>query len=447
MAINIIDMIQDQLGDAVMAQAGNFLGLGESNPGVKSAMGAAIPTILGSLISKGATPSGASGILDMLTKGNHDGSIFDNLGSVLGGGNATSSLVNSGGSIVKSLLGNNMGSVVDMIAKVSGLKQGASSSLMSLAAPMVMGMLGKYVKNKALDAIGLSKFLGTQSRNVASALPAGMGSLLGLGSGNIEKAAATVSNAVEDTAGAGKSMLSRLLPLAVIALLGIGAYSWWSGTSATDVVGDAAGAVTDVAGAAANVAGDAAGAAADMAGDAAGAVGDAAGAVGEVAGDAAGAVGDAAGAVVNAATAAATKALEGVKFATGSVGEKFSNFLSSGKEGDEAFAFNNLNFTVGSSTIDAASLTEVDNLAKVLAAFKTVNIEVGGHTDNTGNAATNEKLSQERADSVKDRLIKQGIDGSRISTVGYGSKNPIADNATTEGKKKNRRIEVKVTKR
>jgi len=449
MAINLIDMIQDQLGDSVMSQAGKFLGAGES--GVKSAMGAAIPTILGSLISKGSTNSGATGILDMLTKGNHDGSIFNNMGSLFGGGDATNSLVNSGGSILKGLLGNKMGSVVDMIASVSGLKKGASSSLLSMAAPMVMGMLGRYVKNKALDAIGLSKFLGTQKSHVANALPAGMGNLLGFSGGNVgdsvRKAATTASHTVEATANEGKSMLSRLLPLALLALLGFGAFWMYNNSStATDAMGDVTGAVTDVAGAAAKKAGEATDAAANLAGDAAGAVGDAASATVAAAGDAANAVTDAAGNAVNAATAAATKALEGVKFAAGSVGDKFSKFLASGKTDGTAFSFDNLNFAVGSATIDAGSLTEIDNLAKILMAYKDINIELGGHTDNTGNADSNKTLSQQRAEAVKKRMVDQGVDGSRITAVGYGADKPVASNDTKEGQKQNRRTEVSIKK-
>ena len=462
MSVNLIEMLQDQLGDTVMSQAGKFLG--ENDSIVKSAMGAALPTILGSLITKSATPSGSKGLMDMLSSGGHDGSIFDNLGSMMDGGDATSGLMNAGNGILKGLMGNKMGGIIDIIASVSGMKKSNSSSLMSMAAPIVMGMVGRYVKNKAMDAVGLSKFLGGQSKHVASALPAGMGDLMGFSAGNmgnvgdnVKKMATAATGQVETAAAAGGSWLSKLLPLAFIAVLGAGAYWYFTGNSAMDVVGDAAGTVTgavgdvagaagDVAGAAAGAVGDAAGAVGDVAGDAAGAVGDAAGAGGNAAAGAAGAVASAAEGAVDAATAAATKALSGVMFATGPVGEKFSAFLASGKTSDEAFRFNNLNFAIGSANIDAASMSEIDNLAAVLNAYPNVTIEVSGHTDNTGNAAKNKTLSEARAKSVAARLTAKGIAANRITTVGYGAEMPAASNETAEGKKQNRRIEVKRTK-
>lgn len=458
MSVNLLQMLKDQMGDSVMSQAASFLG--ENDSVVKSAMGAALPSILGSLITKGATPTGASGILDMLNKGNHDGGILDNMGSIFGGGESSSTLMNVGSGLLKGMMGNKMGGIIDLVASASGMKRNNSSSLMSLAAPIVMGMLGRYVKNKALDAVGLSKFLGGQSKHVASALPTGMGDLLGFSKGtndygNVKKmatnTAATASSHVETAAATGGSWLSKLLPLALLALLGAGAYWFFTGKSATGAIGDAAGSVTEAAGNVVDATADAAGnvvdAAGDAAGAAAGAVGDVAAGAVDAAGDAAGAVAGAAAGAVDAATAAARKALDGVKFATGSVGEKFSAFLASGKDGDQAFRFNNLNFAIGSANIDAASISEVDNLAAVLKAYPNVNIEVSGHTDNTGNADKNKTLSDARAKSVAARLTEMGIAADRISTVGYGAEKPTASNDTAEGKKQNRRIEVRITKK
>ena len=69
-------------------------------------------------------------------------------------------------------------------------------------------------------------------------------------------------------------------------------------------------------------------------------------------------------------------------------------------------------------------------------------IEIRGYTDNVGNAYSNKKLSQERADAVRLWLVKKGIDALRITAIGFGIENPIADNSTEEGRKKNRRIEL-----
>jgi len=448
MAINLLDMLKDQIGDSVISQAGSFLGA--DNAGVKSAMGAALPSILGSMITKGSTSNGAGGLLDMINSGGHDGGVFDNLGSVLGGGDATSGFLNSGSGILKSLMGNQLGSVVDIIASVSGLKKGASSSIMSMAAPLVMGMVGRFVKSKALDAMGLGKFLGGQSKHVASALPSGMGNLLGFGSGmgdkmsgmgdKVEAAASTARETATAASSGGSSMLTRVLPL--LLLLGLGYFGWQMfGNKVGETVGDAAGAVTDVAGDVVDGAKGAADATMNAAGDV---VDGAAGVAGDMvdgAKDAAGATMDAAGDSMDGATKAAKEALGSVKFAAGSVGEKFSGFLSGDRSGDATFSFNNLTFATGSANIN--DMSEVNNLAAVLKAYPSVNIEVGGHTDSSGNADSNMKLSESRAAAVKAQLAAQGISADRVSVKGYGSTAPTTDNAADAA---NRRVEIKVVK-
>jgi len=67
-----------------------------------------------------------------------------------------------------------------------------------------------------------------------------------------------------------------------------------------------------------------------------------------------------------------------------------------------------------------------------------------GHTDNVGNASANLKLSQQRADAVRLQLIKNGVNPSNITSIGYGDSKPIADNSTAEGRELNRRTEIEV---
>ena len=74
------------------------------------------------------------------------------------------------------------------------------------------------------------------------------------------------------------------------------------------------------------------------------------------------------------------------------------------------------------------------------------NLEINGHTDNVGNAAKNLKLSQNRANAVKDFLATKGVEYVRIKAKGFGSKKPVASNKTPEGRQRNRRVEFKIVK-
>ena len=73
-------------------------------------------------------------------------------------------------------------------------------------------------------------------------------------------------------------------------------------------------------------------------------------------------------------------------------------------------------------------------------------LQVEGHTDATGGAARNRQLSQQRAESVRDYLVKAGVEGKRMVALGFGPDRPIADNATAEGQEKNRRVELNIVK-
>ena len=85
-------------------------------------------------------------------------------------------------------------------------------------------------------------------------------------------------------------------------------------------------------------------------------------------------------------------------------------------------------------------------MASILKAYPGVKVIVEGYTDNTGDAGANVTLSQARADAVKARLMVAGINAARISTKGFGSGNPVADNGTAEGRAQNRRIEMVIMK-
>lgn len=77
--------------------------------------------------------------------------------------------------------------------------------------------------------------------------------------------------------------------------------------------------------------------------------------------------------------------------------------------------------------------------------YGSVGVEIAGHTDEQGDAAYNQGLSQRRADAVRSYLTSKGVDASRLSGAGYGETQPVADNTTSEGRAQNRRVELRVT--
>jgi len=101
-----------------------------------------------------------------------------------------------------------------------------------------------------------------------------------------------------------------------------------------------------------------------------------------------------------------------------------------------------IQFQTGSTKFTKKSYTTLNDIAKLMRKVKSANLEVQGHTDNTGSEATNQRLSQKRAQAVVDFLIKKGIDEDRLRAIGYGSEMSIADNTTKEGREANRRVEL-----
>jgi OmpA-OmpF porin, OOP family len=102
-------------------------------------------------------------------------------------------------------------------------------------------------------------------------------------------------------------------------------------------------------------------------------------------------------------------------------------------------------FDTNKANIRKNSFKDVEALADVMKQYPELNVTIEGHTDNVGSDAYNKKLSQSRADAVKKYMVdKAGIDAKRITAIGFGEENPIADNATKDGRAKNRRVEAAV---
>ena len=100
-------------------------------------------------------------------------------------------------------------------------------------------------------------------------------------------------------------------------------------------------------------------------------------------------------------------------------------------------------FDVGKATLTQDLKTNLAKIAGILTIYKDANVQVEGHTDNVGGEDLNQKLSEKRASNVMDFLAGPGgIAAARLTSMGYGFSKPIADNATKEGRQKNRRVDL-----
>ena len=414
MSINLLDLVKSQLSGSVMSQAAKFLG--ESEGSTSTALGAVLPAVLGGFANHAATPSGASGLMDMLTKGNHDGSILSSFGSLLGNPEQAQGLVSSGGGILTSIFGDKVGGLVSAVASMAGIKSGAASSLMSMAAPLLMGAIGKQVTGGNMGVSGLTSLLAGQAPFIKAALPASMSSMLGFG--DVSSAAKNVTQKVEEVV----PSKTNLMPWLIGGALLLGGLFFYNSiqTKAAEAkeAMEAAALKTKMA------AEEAAKAAAAKASATAGAIND----LFKV---------SLPGGVV-------------LDVPKGSLEDTWCAWLSDKtKVADKTtwFNFDRLLFDTGKSTLQASSQAQLANVAAIMKAYPTTKIKIGGYTDNVGKPESNMKLSADRAAVVMVELTKMGVAAGRMASEGYGDKVPTGDNTTEAGRQMNRRIAVRVTEK
>ena len=134
--------------------------------------------------------------------------------------------------------------------------------------------------------------------------------------------------------------------------------------------------------------------------------------------------------------------LELPKLGAGQFFEESTLFIE--YEATRSFTFNALQFKTAKADLDPVSYVHLKNVVEVMKRKKDLNIQIVGHTDSDGEEQANQLLSLKRAESVKNYLVSQGIESTRIRCLGMGESKPIASNQTPEGKAKNRRTEIAV---
>lgn len=108
--------------------------------------------------------------------------------------------------------------------------------------------------------------------------------------------------------------------------------------------------------------------------------------------------------------------------------------------------FTDVLFATDSATLRPEATNDLNNAARIINSLGSVRIVVEGHTDATGSEAYNQQLSQRRADSVKRYLVQRGVSASRLATRGFGESRPQATNTTKEGRRQNRRVELRLAR-
>jgi len=173
----ILDLLNSDTGKGLINGIEQQLGVNKAS--IVKALGAALPMILGGMRNNSSSSSGASGLLGALLGGNHNGSILDSIGDIFGGGSAGGidhNVMTDGGKILGHVFGGQEQNAAHVVSKSSGIDLSQAMDIMKVAAPFVMGYIGKKMHgNGVSDQSGLKGLLGgllgndlDTSRDVAS---------------------------------------------------------------------------------------------------------------------------------------------------------------------------------------------------------------------------------------------------------------------------------------
>ena len=154
--MNLSDLLNSPVGQTIVKNVAGQFGLDEQQ--ASAAVNVAVPVILGGLNKNAQTPDGAESLNNALNS-KHDGSLLDNLGSVLGGGNLTD-LLTDGGGILGHVFGNNVNVVESGVAQKTGISADKIGPIIKILAPVVMAYIGKEKATNNVNAGGLGDLLG-----------------------------------------------------------------------------------------------------------------------------------------------------------------------------------------------------------------------------------------------------------------------------------------------
>jgi OmpA-OmpF porin, OOP family len=365
--------------------------------GVQKAIGAAIPTVLGSIASRSGEAGFINDLFQMVTHssagGSASGAAMSAIESMVGGGH--SPLVDMSKKLLGGLFGGSGDSVMSAIGRMAGLGT-SGSGIMGTVGALAISMLGNRVRAGGLSPAALGGALLGERNALMAAVPASIAGLLG----DRKAAAAPVAAAARGGVARASSGAPDNIFVGFVALVGAGLLAWYAMSRGKPAPTPEPVAIVAPAPTAPAMPG------ATLPGGAA------------------------------------------IQFADGGIESQLLAFIQdSTKPVDKTtwFEFDRLLFETGSATLQPTSFDQLNNIAEILKAYPAVSLKLGGYTDNVGRASANMKLSADRANTAIAELVKLGIANTRLTAEGYGDTVPVADNTTEEGRAKNRRTAARVT--
>jgi hypothetical protein len=386
MAINLLESAKSLFTPDVVSKASSIIG--ETPAKTQQAIGTAVPSLAGVLCNEASTPGGAAKVHNLITSAQLPGDLLSNASGTLAGGPQTDGLMRTGSGLVSSLLGDRAGSVANLVAGASGIQSSSASKLLSLVAPLLIGVIGRHLTSSGIGASGISSLMAGHKDSILAGIPSGLGSALGLANNsNICGAAPAPSvrpMAIQEPQRKGFPVWGWLLPLLLLAL----ALFAWRSFSRPHIERPRM-------------------------------------------------------ATISLPCGTTLSAQEGM------FTYNLANFMMRGSESDvpKRFTFDHLNFDSSTTNLTPDSRQTVDDVAAIMKCYPNSAVQLEGHTDSTGDPEANKRLSVARAETVKSEIVSAGVDPNRISTAGWGEEKPIASNDTDDGKAKNRRTELVVTKK
>ncbi|MCC6460045.1 MAG: OmpA family protein [Saprospiraceae bacterium] len=404
--VNILDTIYKHLAPQNIAEIARQVG--ESEGATAKAISGLAATFLAGLLQKAGDTEGITRIFHELEQFPTD--IDSKLDDLL----KTGKLPHHGpsdasGHLLSQLFGAKVPTVINGVAAFSGVQASSISTLLGIAGPYVMSLLAQRINSGALNVSGFINLLRADESRILSSVPSGLGAVLGFH----PETAASEAPAPQTTGSRWAISLLLLLGLGIALLFGI--RYWMIANTELNLRP----------------------------------VGEALNSTMQATKEITGALKDASEIV-----AGFMKTLPGGKEVKGNkegIESQLIAFIEdTNRPVDKTtwFNFDRLLFATNSTEIEMdRSAAQLSNMVDILKAYPTVQLRIGGYTDNTGVESLNRKLSLGRANAVVKYLVAQGIEASRLSAEGYGSEHPVASNETEEGRAQNRRIAVRVTKK